>query len=401
VLPTFAFVRPDFPLTVFFEDEVPRDVKSRWMLGNHVLASFFSMFHKPLYEIDTLVGLSIPTCRAHVEGSVAHLEPPELPSPLFPPGFQLAFKGDPAELDVLLEGAAEIGEYLWGGSVSLRFKVCSGLAVIEIAQLIKNWIRDDTGIIPHCELAMAIISSWQKVAEPTSILIPRSVAIIPATLKLDPGVFQSVYNRAVARLKEMLARELEEPWLGRLSAATNLSDILAVFHTDCSVPLDEVGETTCRLTARRCPLGGVDLALVWDEEPEDRARARGNVMTAWIRLLGELKRGARGNIVDFVYEWMRAGPFGPVPGTFGLVLMVALLIVTGVVVDSPLPHSLELECLALIARGKNEFFSAMGLASIQLKTAPEYPSVAKLLPNLHVRLQAFRRYPFEASTVVR
>jgi hypothetical protein len=141
--------------------------------------------------------------------------------------------------------------------------------------------------------------------------------------------------------------------------------------------------------------GAVEFGFRWEETQEERAEARGRVVTAWTHLLTELKRGeATTNALDFVYTWMHVGPIGHPCGTFGYVILGAILLVLGFAIDSPLRNVADIEIEALLSRSSAEFFEAIKLDGIRLREAPDYPLVAQLLPNMHVRIQALRRYPF-------
>jgi hypothetical protein len=391
-----------FPHDIFCHDVLPSNVECAWPVARHLLASFFNMFHKPLYQMDILLGFPFHVLRAIADDDDPLSIPPVLPSPPFPPDFQLAFRGADSDLDLLLSQAREIGAFLCHTNAPARLKVCSGLAAIEVAQLIMAWLSDDRAPVPHCDLVTAVILSWLKVAEPTSVIVPRFVGASSATIRIEPPpsphMSAAVYSKARERLKELVLRGLDEPWLSRVAGARTVAEVLAAFHANVCVALDEAGGTNCRISARTRPLGGIEFELAWDELPEDRAAVRGRVISAWVSLLAQLKAGVAVDVLHFVYAWLRAGPVGSAPGTYGSTILVALLMVVGHAPASPLPDDVEMECMALLARGKDEFVEEAGLARLALRQAPKCLPVARLLPNMHVRLQVMRRFPFRNAT---
>jgi hypothetical protein len=398
--PAQPAAEPDFPLQIFFQDVLDNQIQCEWPHGSHLLASFFRMFQRPLYQIDNLLGFPLDALRAVFEGRDAVVTPPVFPSPLFPAGFQLPFNGKMEDLDCLFQHAYALGDKLCEPKISARVKVCTALAVMEIAQLITRWIRNDrTGTIPHCELITAIILAWQKLADPLTIIMPRSLAIIPTTVTIQSGatvyVSKDLQEKAFNRLKEIICPDLCDLLRDRAMRVENISDFLHVLQGGCYVKLDPTGACACKLSARRSVTGGVEFGFVWEESQEERAAARGRVITAWTQLLTELKRGEpTTNALEFVYTWIHAGPVGYPQGTFGYVIVGALLLVLGFAIDAPLRNISHVEIEALLARNSAEFFEAIRLDGLRLREAPDYPSVAQLLPNLHVRIQALRRYPF-------
>jgi hypothetical protein len=399
--PPDAPARAPFPLAALCADVLPDRVECAWPAAPHLLASFFALFHRALYALDPLLGFAPDALRAAFDGAAA-MPPPAFPAPLFPAGFQLAFAGRPADLERLLAGALALGRRLCEPDVPDRAAVCTALAAIEIAQLVARWARGDAAVVPHCELVTALILAWRRLADPATLIMPRSVAVLPARTPIVGGatVFVSapVLARAFARLKELVCADLCEFLRDRAMRAENISDFLHVLQGGCLVNLDPTGASACKLSAKRIVTGGVDFNFTWEESLEERTEARGRVITAWTRLLTELKRGeATMNALEFVYTWMHAGPIGYPEGTFGYVIVSALLLVLGFAVDVPLRDIAEVEIEALLARNSTEFFQAIKLEGLRLSPAPDYPSVAQLLPNLHVRMQALRRFPFDCT----
>jgi hypothetical protein len=92
---------------------------------------------------------------------------------------------------------------------------------------------------------------------------------------------------------------------------------------------------------------------------------------------------------------MKAGPIGSRGGTFGHVILVALLRVHGYIIDSPPATIRDLEFEAVMATNSGEFLQAFDFGTIRLKRALEIPPIARLLPNMHVRFQMLRVFPID------
>jgi hypothetical protein len=93
----------------------------------------FSLFHKPRYQINTLLGFSYETLCELAGREDPFSKPAIFPSPPYPSHFILAMKGTSDEISAVLRSAEEFGLLLCPAVPATRTRLCRALAAIEIS----------------------------------------------------------------------------------------------------------------------------------------------------------------------------------------------------------------------------------------------------------------------------
>ena len=379
----------DFLYYFFVKDSFPSNLSVvPDPIVRHIIAGYFKSFHAPIHELGTMIGMERDAVKVWVSGRTGRIElhEPVLPDPLLPPDFSNFFVGNEEEFKQVCRARDVISAaFMHDVVLNARSQFCMSLAAVEISQAITQWIRDENAPLPSLDRILTILVSWIRVACPAD-----PVASCTDLDQMIPVVYLKKHHTEAARnhgfsiLKRCLERTLPGDMREKLVEIKTPEDLLGLFSSNisCTVP-----KTNLEMFVTREMFGQVHFGVRLLPYIDGSERIMKRLLNSWTRALMELKHGKLSlGIFETLRYWLMVRPIWTKKGTsYMSVIFASFLLVLGYQIGPDAKWDKESELSALMSTTFEEFLHFLNIADIPLVKAPDYPLIAKFLPNMQAR----------------
>ena len=407
---------PTHPLSIFATRELPKILepvilnKSPYL--EHLMYGILNTFrYKSLYDSNALLpdlGIDINVQVNWLEGSYKNIKhiPPK------PINFEIQQHKIPKNFaPKLIEQALMIGSQMDSEHINLRRITASGLAILEISQLIRKWIHEKSNenitIIPSFDLILSITLSWLRFIDPSIPIFPRKnfsklnheLVLVNGSVTQDQKYSQYVPKFAY-KIKEKLVRELKpDSTLGMAILSSNVNKpetILNITKTGINVKIPSSNSIIYLKPSR---FGTYNMGIVFDPEENKISQENDDVIEnietekydklakLWISLLNNSSTGEpTKEIFNFLYQWMIFDPITNESTSSCLIIFSSILhSLFGYALDEGSFQDIDIRLEALLAKDLDGFINSIS-KDIKLKQVGfDFESIIDTLPDMQYR----------------
>ncbi|KAH0785334.1 TPR Domain containing protein [Histomonas meleagridis] len=402
---------PNSPISIFTQKILPTKVNlqilSQCPFLNYVLYSFYRSFSVPLSSLKPSMFIEIPVQKAWVHGTPT-LSQPSLNSSVedIPQCFCLKIK-DMETVKHIHESGRLFGRLIDKDSINERATICYGLATLEVSKCISSYLNstDKPSNIPGFSNVITIIMNWLRLIDPTiPVFIRNQIVNTPLYIHVQKkGISTELYSynqRLFEKLKNGISHSTSKEIYVHISSAQTIDELWSIFKSDIKYPIPN-SPASIFLSSHNNTL---DFGLVVEEGNESRIHANDEVITLWYNLMNTARAGKVGqNVFEFIRTWMRASPLTNYSHVAGSILLFALLhSIFGVTPEENVMKPFDLQIEALLSQNLEKFIEYLKGNDMKLhvdsSVDQNLPDIAKLMPNLHMRIQMLLDIPEHSQT---
>ncbi|OHT00194.1 hypothetical protein TRFO_33182 [Tritrichomonas foetus] len=285
----------------------------------------------------------------------------------------------------LLQQALDIGIQIGVDNVSYRDIAISGLAIIEISQLITNWKADHKNFFPSFELVIAIISSWLRFINPAfPVFLRKDLPKSSLDLKLIKNGISQRFDEYIPRFTQKIKDKLNNTFHG-IQIDVNHPELL-LNYLKTSITVDyEPSKTKIYLMPQQ--FGTFDLGVIIGEDDEERTVTYNELNTLWLSIIKSANCGKpTKEIFEFMYRFIIADPLLSYSTTVAVILFTALInSLFGLSLENVNLNYYDIRFEAILAADLNEFVAKISQKLKVKYVGNNFISVIDKLPDMQYR----------------
>jgi hypothetical protein len=366
-----------FPWRVFLSDEFPVTFKAA-QVGNplvgFVVAGFADSFAEPIRRISFDLGVAPTTQLEWCDPGPGEVC---VGSTNYPPNFERTLderKFPPSLLNV----AIDFGRLIDGISRDKRRLACLGFSFIECAQL----FRETNSEVPHFFRALAIVTNWLRLADPTPPVFLSRPATFPVIYLLKNGIRTNL-KIYIPEAFEILKKQLIRDGIIQDEVVTTPEDLM-----ERRPILAEIGipGSPAKVFSKQSHFGHTDFGIELPN-PGDLSQ----ILAVWSSIFLDAQDSVRLAFL-FLFQWFRSRPLMACSHEVGICFFIAFFdAIAGIEILEALPSFVDLELNALLASSFENFVERIR-DKLKMKIAEasrieHLPLIEEVLPNMYLRAQ--------------